>query len=362
MSTTAMGRGASTTTGAGGVTDCSTLLRGLAIVHLILSERDGGPHPYAMIELGAARAPVVSSRALKAAMASLPPISSDVPARLLKDRVRRVFRHLPKSLAGDEEALHQLRVWARRLRAGLPVLARKPAGKRVRRSLKILRQMQRTAGASRDLDVMVTLLEARMQELRVHPAPLKLLRVRLRAARGRSRRRMAEGMLDLEIARLRRDLRAVVSRRADARFTVLLRLREARDVQGAVALAALAKLQDEFDPEALHRLRIVVRRLRYLAELLDGVRGHESDAPALLRQLQDALGQLHDAYLVAQWAGVQATRAAGKGQAELSAEAAALHEHFLEKSRAQHRALLASQPVEIMNRALAAMGRARVVA
>jgi CHAD domain-containing protein len=295
-------------------------------------------------------------------MASLPPISSDVPTRLLKDRVRRVFRHLPKSLSGNEEALHQLRVWGRRLRVALPVLARKPGGKRVRRSLKILRQVTRTAGASRDLDVMVTLLEARMQELHAHPAPLKLLRVRLRAARSRSRRRMAEGMLDLEIARLRRDLRAVVSRRADALFTVLLRLREARDLQGAAALAALAKLQDDFDPEALHRLRIVVRRLRYLAELLDGVRGHESDAPALLRQLQDALGHLHDAYLVGQWAGLQATRAAGKNQAELSAEAAALHEHFLEKSREQHRALLATQPAEIVNRALAAMGRARGVA
>jgi CHAD domain-containing protein len=292
-------------------------------------------------------------------MASLPPISSDVPTRLLKDRVRRVFRHLPKSLSGDEEALHQLRVWGRRLRVALPVLARKPGGKRVRRSLKILRQVTRTAGASRDLDVMVTLLDARMKELRVHPVPLKVLRRRLLQSRGRSRRSMAEGMLDLEIARLRRDLRAVVSRRADALFTVLLRLREARDVQGAAALAALAKLQDNFDPEALHRLRIVVRRLRYLAELLDGVRGHESDGPSLLRQLQDALGHLHDAYLVAQWAGVQATRAAGKGHAELSAEAAALHGHFLEKSREQHRALLSAQPAEIMNRALAAMGRAR---
>lgn len=292
-------------------------------------------------------------------MASLPPISSDVPTRLLKDRVRRVFRHLPKALAGHEESLHQLRVWGRRLRVGLPALARKPEGKRVRRALKILRQMTRTAGASRDLDVMVTLLEGRLKELHVHPPALKVLRRRLLSARARSRRRMAEGMLDLEIARVRRDLRAVVSRRADALFTVLLRLREARDTQGAAALDALGQLRDEFDPEALHRLRIVVRRLRYLAELLDGVRGHESDAPALLRQLQDALGQLHDAYLVGQWAGAQSARAAARAQAEVSAEAAALREHFLEKSREQHRALLAMQPAEAVNRALAAMGRAR---
>lgn len=285
-----------------------------------------------------------------------------MPTRLLKDRVRRVFRYLPKGLAGDEDALHQLRVWGRRLRVALPVLARKPEGRRVRRSLKILRQMTRTAGSSRDLDVMVALLDAWMKELRVHPVPLKVLRRRLLAARSRSRRRMADGMLDLEIALVRRDLRAIVSRRADALFSVLLRLRQARDERGADALAVLHKLQDAFDPEALHRLRIVVRRLRYLAELHDSLRGHLSDAPELLKQLQDALGQLHDAFLLSLWAGAQATRAASRGQAELSTEAAALQDAFLEKSRQHHGALLASQPVDLLNRALAAMGRARGVA
>ena len=292
-------------------------------------------------------------------VSSLPPIGSDVPTRLLKDRVRRVFRHLPKGLAGDEEALHQLRVWGRRLRVGLPVLARKPRGKRVRRSLKILRQMTRTASASRDLDVMAALLEARMKELRVHPPALKLLRRRLLAARARSRRRMADGMLDLEIARMRRDLRAVLSRRADALFTVLLRLRQARDAQAAAAMDALLRLQDHFDPDPLHRLRVIVRRLRYLAEMLDGVRGQTSEAPGLLKQLQDALGQLNDAHLLSVWAGTQATRSASRGQADVSAEAAALQADFLERSRGHHRALLAAQPVELLNHALAAMGRAR---
>lgn len=250
-------------------------------------------------------------------------------------------------------------MWGRRLRVALPVLARKPEGKRVRRSLRILRQITRTAGSSRDLDVMTALLEAWMKELRVHPAPLKVLRRRLLGARSRSRRRMAEGLLDLEIARVRRDLRAVVSRRADALFTVLLRLRQARDERGGTALAALLKLQDEFDPEALHRLRIMVRRLRYLAELHDALRLQQSDAPELLKGLQEALGQLHDAYMLSVWAGAQATRAAARGQAELSAEAAALRDAFLQKSRQHHGALLASQPVEVLDRALTAMGRAR---
>jgi CHAD domain-containing protein len=292
-------------------------------------------------------------------MGSNPSIRSDVPTRLLKERVRRVFRHLPKGLAGDEEALHQLRVWGRRLRVGLPVLARKPDGKRVRRSLKILRQMTRTAGTGRDLDVMAALLEGRMKELRVHPEPLKTLRRRLLAARSRSRRRMADGMLDLEIARMRRDLRAVVSRRADALFTVLLRLRQARDAEGAAALEALLRLQDAFEPAALHRLRVILRRLRYLAEMLDAVRGQPSEAPGLLKQLQDLLGQLNDAHLLSVWAGDQATRSASRGQAEVSTEAAALQAEFLARSRGHHGALLEARPVELLTRALTAMGRAR---
>jgi CHAD domain-containing protein len=219
-------------------------------------------------------------------VAPTPAINADAPTRLLRDRVRRVFRYLPKSLAGDEEALHQLRVWGRRLRVGLPVLARKPEGKRVRRSLRILRQMTRTAGASRDHDVMAGLLEVRLKALPAQSPALRVLRRRLQEARGRSRRRMANGLLDLEIATLRRDLRRAVARRGDALFTVLLRLRQARDSEGEEASTALLRLQDAFEPDALHRLRIVVRRLRYLAEVLDVLRGQPSEAPACCRQLQ----------------------------------------------------------------------------
>ena len=49
----------------------------------------------------------------------------------------------------------------------------------------------------------------------------RILRRRLLAARGRSRRQMAEALLDLEIARLRRDLRAVMSRGGELLFTAL---------------------------------------------------------------------------------------------------------------------------------------------
>jgi CHAD domain-containing protein len=287
---------------------------------------------------------------------------ADHPTGLLKERVRRVFRHLPKALVGDEEGLHQLRVMGRRLRVALPVLARKPEGKRVRRALKTLREMTRTAGASRDFDVMAVALDASIKQTGDHSPEMKVLRRRLLDARRRSHARMADGMLDLEIAALRRDLRAIQQRHAESLFTVLLRTRQARDAKGEEALAILHRLQDSFEPEALHALRRRLRRLRYLAELMDTVRAQQSEAPALFKQLQDGLGQVQDTFLLSSWMAVQAGRAAGRNADALHAHASALATQFLARSREHHAAVLALRPIDRVSEALAAMGRARGVA
>jgi CHAD domain-containing protein len=202
---------------------------------------------------------------------------------LLKDRVRGLFRQLPPALAGDEEAIHQMRVAGRRLRVALPLLARKPNGRRARRARRILQELTRAAGTSRDLDVGLGLFEARLKERAETDAERRLLRQRLRSARRRSRLRMAEALMDIDIARVRRDLRVVMSRRGELVFTALLRLREARDLRGTAILEALSALGDAFDPAALHRLRIRLRRLRYAAELAEKLTGQTTEAPGLFR-------------------------------------------------------------------------------
>ncbi|HSD27332.1 MAG TPA: CHAD domain-containing protein, partial [Vicinamibacteria bacterium] len=151
---------------------------------------------------------------------------------LLRQRIRGVFRHLPKGLGGDEEAIHQMRVAGRRLRVALPLLARRPDGRRVRRALRVLRTLTRTAGQSRDLDVSLDLLKDRLRSLDAPTREQAVLRTRLVAARYRSRTRMAEALMDLDIARLRRDLRVVLARKGDAVFAVKVRLRAVRDEQG----------------------------------------------------------------------------------------------------------------------------------
>ena len=57
------------------------------------------------------------------------PVFAAMPERtagLLQERVDKLLLELPGALSGDEEALHQMRVAARRLRAALPLLAIKP--------------------------------------------------------------------------------------------------------------------------------------------------------------------------------------------------------------------------------------------
>jgi CHAD domain-containing protein len=273
-----------------------------------------------------------------------------------------VFKHLPKALAGDEEAVHQMRVAGRRLRVALPLLAPKPEGRRVRRALAILRDLTRAAGAGRDLDVSVELLEERLKSGDMLSAEQALVRRRLRDARRRSRGRMAEALLDVEIARLRQDLRAVLERGSEDLFTVLSRLRETRDLLGSTLLEGLDTLGSRYLPDELHRARRQARRLRYAAEVSDLLRGQESGAPDLFKALQDRIGLIHDHHVLGNWLAKMAARAQGRSQAALAGEAASLAEWFDEQSRAHHRSLLEREPVQVVTQALEAMGRARTAA
>lgn len=273
-----------------------------------------------------------------------------------------MFRHLPNGLAGDEEAIHQMRIAGRRLRVALPLVARRPDGGRVKRALGVLRQLTRTAGASRDLDVGLELYKERLQAVE-QPSPEQLvLRRRLRTSRSRSRSRMAEALMDLEIARLRRNLRAILARRGEVVFTVLARVRDLRDSLGAALLAELAEIGDRLDPAALHLLRRRARRLRYASEVSDAIRGEESGAPALWKQLQDRIGTLHDRHVLAGWLDAQAKAADKKGQGVLGAAALAEHAFFVEETRRLHQQLLESRPADLAGHALDAMGRTRPAA
>ena len=152
---------------------------------------------------------------------------------LLRERIRRIFREFPGTLAGEEEPVHQVRVAGRRLRVALPLLARKPGGRRVRKARRILRDLTRAAGAGRDLDVLLALFEKRLGELDEVSPEQRDLRRRMRAARTRSRSGLTEGILDLDIDGLRRHLRGDPGRRGPPDTeTILSRTRTVSERDG----------------------------------------------------------------------------------------------------------------------------------
>ena len=281
--------------------------------------------------------------------------SPDPASKLLKELTRRLFRHLPKALAGDEEEIHAMRVAARRLRVALPLLAHKPRGKRVRRALDVLRDVTRAGGGSRDLDVSLALFDERLREAEGATSERKALRRSLAAARSRSRGLMAEAMLDLEIASLRRDLSAIQTKGSAPVFSVFLRLRKQAEKAHLALVTELDAIGERFDAPGLHQVRIGCRQLRYTAEVLDTLRDQESAAPSALRELQESLGRLHDAHVLACWLAYEAEKAQARGRKTLVETAQREREFFVSRAEELHRAFLATNPKAQLARVLKIM-------
>ena len=285
----------------------------------------------------------------------------DRPSQLLEDRINRVFHELPGAVAGQEEAVHQVRVAGRRLRVALPLLARKGDGRTVTKAVKVLRQLTRSVGAGRDMDVALGLFHDRFESLRSSSAEQRALLSRLRAARARSRSQVAENIFDLDIDGLRRNLRRLLREGAVDAPTALARVLALREEEGAALLRGFSQIGDRFLPDPLHALRRRARRLRYAAEIEDVVRGDETRAPALWKRLQDSIGAIHDHDVLADWLEAQSRSAAARDNLMLSRAALRERHAFVSVARLLHRALLEVKPADVALRALIAMARGRSI-
>ncbi len=280
---------------------------------------------------------------------------------LLEQRIHALYKRVPGALAGAPESIHQLRVAGRRLRVTLPLCAPKPEGQRVVRARRTLRQLVRAAGSGRDLDVSLDLFEERVGALDPPSPEILVLRRGLRSARTQSRGQTMGAVLDVELAQLRRDLRASVAREGEGLFSVLLRLREAREQLGDEIRTRLADLGGRFDAAELHVVRRRIRKLRYSAEVRAALRDEPSQAPVVLRELQSSLGTINDHHVMANWLARRASRTARR-RAELADEAHRESEWFRSRAMDLHREFLDRDPAGTLDRALRAMGVRRSVA
>ncbi|MGC9982949.1 MAG: CHAD domain-containing protein [Polyangia bacterium] len=272
--------------------------------------------------------------------------------RFVREHVQRLFANLPGAKAGQEEPIHQIRVASRRLRVALPVAARRPAGRRVRRSLKRLRALTRLAGQGRDLDVCAALFDEQAAQTKAEPIVVRLLRHRLATARARAHRKLAQALADFDATRLRQDLDALMARGGADSGEAALRLGSTRRKHARAAMEELRAVGRHFAPMALHAIRRRCRWLRYAAELDRALFGGRANAVRRFKDVQDILGQLHDAFVLAEWISLQATSWEAQGKRARAAAARVVSVRLRDRAQALHRRFLRGRTADWLESAL----------
>jgi CHAD domain-containing protein len=220
-------------------------------------------------------------------------------ARLLRKRVKRFVGLVPEVLTGtNPKAVHDARVWSRRLQQALSAFFPKPRTGKVRRLRRTPRRIRRALGEWRNCDVLLETIARQQRRTRSEAKRRAWVFVRDYLLQKRSK----------EVARagkklVRRDLgdyaalaHRLLGQPPDESPEILLqRLRDS--VQGAWTKwqSALARAQETRAVNDLHAFRVATKDLRYRTELLYDV-GHRHMKLQLkwLAELQEALGIWHD--------------------------------------------------------------------
>lgn len=210
--------------------------------------------------------------------------------------------------ATDDEALHDFRVALRRLRSwerAFRPYMKQDLSKKLRRRL---RDLARDTGASRDLEVHLAWLQEQRRGVGRRQRPgLKWL-VSTLAERKADADKVLARDVDGRFTRLSRRLsEALVTYRETLRVrdngrvappapfadALAPRVRDA----AVVLQAHLGRITSTSDEDECHEARIVAKRLRYLLEPVTRLVPGADEAVERLKELQDVLGDLHDAQI-----------------------------------------------------------------
>jgi CHAD domain-containing protein len=277
----------------------------------------------------------------------------DLPTtRYLREQVRRLLGSLPGARVGEDEPIHQIRVASRRIRVALPVVARKPVGRRVRLALKDLRALTRLAGQSRDLDVCAAVFDEAAPGPHLTDSALRLLHARLQSARTHAHRGLVRSLTAFTAAGLLANLDGIVRRGGVTTSEARLMLAMTARRQAQAARTELRALGRRYDAIALHAFRRRARRLRYLAEIDRALLGGTATTIGKLKDLQEVLGHTHDVSMLAQWIEPVAAAWEAQGKAKPAATARALQASLHARAHELHRRFLAARPAGILRQVL----------
>lgn len=228
-------------------------------------------------------------------------VPAEAANKVLKQRFAAVSAYLPDAgspAGGNAEAVHQLRVATRRANAAVRIFEPCLPAKAARRLRRALRDLRQVAGTARDADVLRDFLEA-------SEPPRDAERVRLflagylAAERGIAQRALSAHVADCR-ATLEGGLRDCLDHPAPPSGTNR-HLRTLTDLADGVIRSRVFELEQAAvqlpaDPERLHQVRILGKRLRYSMEVFAGCYAgpfREQLYPAV-EAMQELLGEVND--------------------------------------------------------------------
>ena len=234
--------------------------------------------------------------------------ASDPVAEAGRKIIARQYRRMIQQEAGsrtgaDIESVHRMRVAIRRMRSLLKLIPDHYQARTARQLQSGLREIARTLGAVRDLDVLILDLERFAASLPAEErAPIQAVIQRLDQRRTKRRQRINALFDSKSYARSLRQLKRFAKssgkgvRRIDRRAP-----RELRHVlpvllhQRLAIVRAYDTVMPAADIEDLHDLRVEFKQLRYALEFFQPILG-ASAAPYLrrVRAIQDLLGRIQD--------------------------------------------------------------------
>lgn len=227
--------------------------------------------------------------------------------KVLRFHFGRMLSHEPGTRQGNDiEALHDMRVATRRMRAAFQVFGSGFRSKALKPLLSGLRATARVLGQVRDLDVFIDKLQQYQQILPENEQTgLQLLLEIWSAKREQARREMLAYLDSKKYRRFKKEFLKFVT-------TPGLGVKPISDdkpvpyqlrylVPGLIydryeAVHAYETKLEKATPEMLHQLRITFKQFRYALEFFAEILGEEGERVIeTVKVLQDHLGELNDA-------------------------------------------------------------------
>jgi CHAD domain-containing protein len=209
--------------------------------------------------------------------------------------------------SADEEAIHDMRVAIRRVRAAFRIARPYYKPKSVRTFNGELRALADELGAARDLDVIISHAQTFVERQPAGAPALDGYLAFLRAQRAAAQGQLLDHLGSRRLVKFNEEFRAFLSEpgvgvRASDHLAGPPRVRDAIPAAIWQQYGVVRAYEAIENPpvETLHALRIDCKRLRYLLEFFQGVLGRGT-APLidLTVRAQDHLGLLHDATVAA---------------------------------------------------------------